>query len=382
LLLVPPPPLSRAATVVTRLPGFDGALPSRLETGYVGVDDATGAELFYYLVESERSPRADPLVLWHSGGPRCSALSALAFQIGPVRFVERRYDGALPRLVRNPYSLTQVASILFVDSPVGTGFSYARDPRGYDVGDISASLQILTFLRKWFDDHPWYLSNPFYLGGDSYAGKVTPLIAQHVSEGIEEMQYPLNLKALMTYRFFVQGYIVGNPATGDKIDENSRIPFSHSFGIISDQLYEAAVENCKGDYVNPTNKLCSDVVQTINDLKSEVDKEGILDPVCPFASPKPWRDALRRKSLAEEHYPLSGPPDEPPFGCLAYRYYLSYFWANDNTTRAALGIKEGTVKEWIRCKLSGELPYTSDLPSSIEYHLNLTTRGYRALVYR
>ena len=87
LLLAPPPPLSRAATVVTRLPGFDGALPSRLETGYVGVDDATGAELFYYLVESERSPRADPLVLWHSGGPRCSALSALAFQIGPVRFV-------------------------------------------------------------------------------------------------------------------------------------------------------------------------------------------------------------------------------------------------------------------------------------------------------
>ncbi|RLN39460.1 hypothetical protein C2845_PM01G29450 [Panicum miliaceum] len=346
LLLAPP---SRAATVVTRLPGFDGALPFRLETGYVGVDDATGAELFYYLVELERSPRADPLVLWHSGGPRCSALSALAFQIGPVMFADRRYDGALPRLVRNPYSLTQMASILFVDSPVGTGFSYARDPRGYDVGDISASLQLLTFLRKWFDDHPWYLSNPFYLGGDSYAGK---------------------------------GYIVGNPATGDKIDENSKIPYCHSFGIISDQLYEAAVINCKGDYANPTNKLCSDVVQIINDLKSEVDKQGILDPVCPVASPKPRRDALRRKSLAEEHYPLmSGPPEEPPFGCPAYRYYLSYFWANDNATRASLGIKEGTVMEWIRCKISGELPYTSDLPSSIEYHLNLTTRGYRALVY-
>ncbi|RLN43294.1 hypothetical protein C2845_PM01G29430 [Panicum miliaceum] len=319
LLLAPP---SRAATVVTRLPGFDGALPFRLETGYVGVDDATGAELFYYLVESERSPRADPLVLWHSGGPRCSALSALAFQIGPVMFAERRYDGALPRLVRNPYSLTQVASILFVDSPVGTGFSYACDPRGYDVGDISASLQMLTFLRKWFDDHPWYLSNPFYLGGDSYSGKMTPLIAQHVSEG---------------------GYIVGNPATGDKIDENSKIPYSHSFGIISDQLYEAAVINCDGDYANPTNKLCSDVVQTIHDLKSEVDNSGILDP--------------------------------------EYSYYLSYFWANDNATRAALGIKEGTVTEWIRCKVSGELPYTSDLPSSIECHLNLTTRGYRALVY-
>lgn len=374
LLLAPPLPLTRSATVVTRLPGFNGPLPFYMETGYVGLGDATGgAELFYYFVESERSPSTDPLLLWHSGGPGCSAFSALAFQIGPLKFVERRYDGTLPQLVRNPYSLTQVASIIFVDSPVGTGFSYARDPKGYNVGDISASLQVLTFLRKWFDDHPRYLSNPFYLGGDSYAGKMTPLIAQHVSEGIEEMQYPLiNLK----------GYLVGNPLTGDKIDDNSRIPYCHSFGIISDQIYEAALINCRGDYVNSTNKLCAGVVQTINDLMSEVDNEGILDPVCPSASPKPRRDALRRKSLAEEHYELSdGPPEEPPFGCIKYRYNPSYIWANDNATRAALGIKEGTVKEWIRCKPKGELPYTFDLPSSVGYHFKLTTRGYRALVY-
>lgn len=36
---------------------------------------------------------------------------------------------------------------------------------------------------QWFGDHPRYLSNPFYIGGDSYAGKMTPLIAQYVSEG-------------------------------------------------------------------------------------------------------------------------------------------------------------------------------------------------------
>jgi len=41
---------------------------------------------------------------------------------------------------------------------------------------------------------------------------------------------------------------------------------------------------------------------------------------------------------------------------------------------------KGTVGEWIRC-IEG-LPYAKDLPRSIKYHLNLTTRGYRALVYR
>ena len=49
---------------------------------YVGVEDATGTELFYYFVESERSPGTDALLLWLSGGPRCSVLSGLALEIG------------------------------------------------------------------------------------------------------------------------------------------------------------------------------------------------------------------------------------------------------------------------------------------------------------
>ncbi|XBH54338.1 hypothetical protein VPH35_076665 [Triticum aestivum] len=53
-----------------------------------------------------------------------------------------------------------MASIIFLDSPVCSGFSYARDPKGCDVGDYSSSLQVQRFLNKWFTDHPQYLSNP------------------------------------------------------------------------------------------------------------------------------------------------------------------------------------------------------------------------------
>ncbi len=41
-----------------------------------------------------------------------------------------------------------MASIIFLDSPVGSGFSYARDSNGYDVGDISSSLQVVTFMKE------------------------------------------------------------------------------------------------------------------------------------------------------------------------------------------------------------------------------------------
>jgi hypothetical protein len=81
--------------------------------------------------------------------------------------------------------MSQVAHILFVDSPVGAGFSFSRKPEGYQVGDVSSSLQLHDFLIKWFSDHPKYLRSPFYMGGDSYAGKLVPFIAYIISQGTE-----------------------------------------------------------------------------------------------------------------------------------------------------------------------------------------------------
>uniref|UniRef100_A0A0E0J1D3 Uncharacterized protein n=1 Tax=Oryza nivara TaxID=4536 RepID=A0A0E0J1D3_ORYNI len=372
-------PLTR--THVTSVPGFNGALPSRLETGfvrqkffaimfyltmtrYVTVDEENGAELFYYFFESEGDPGSDPVLLWLTGGDRCSVLSALFFEIGqqpnskqaplspksvrscgPLKLVIEPYNGSLPRLHYHPYSWTKVASILFVDSPVGAGFSFSRDPKGYDVGDVSASLQLVKFLSNWFGGHPEYLTNPFYVGGDSYAGKIVPFIAQKISEDIEAGVRPtLNLK----------GYVVGNPTTGERIDYESKVPYLHGVGIISDQLYE---------------------------LLNEVSKPHILYKKCIYMSLIPKFESMDRKILKEELGILKHRPPRPSIQCVSYSNYLSYFWANDNVTREYLGIKKGSVDEWIRCH-DNDLPYTKDIKSSIQYHHNVTLNGYRALVYR
>ena len=69
-------------TVISHLPGFHGPLPFSLQTGYVEVDSSNGVRLFYYFVESERSPAEDPVLLWLTGGPGCSAFSGLVYEIG------------------------------------------------------------------------------------------------------------------------------------------------------------------------------------------------------------------------------------------------------------------------------------------------------------
>lgn len=46
------------------------------------------------------------------------------------------------------FDLFQIASIIFLDSPVGTGFSYAKNPGGYYTDDITSSRRVYQFLSK------------------------------------------------------------------------------------------------------------------------------------------------------------------------------------------------------------------------------------------
>ncbi|XP_078171150.1 serine carboxypeptidase-like 11 isoform X2 [Carex rostrata] len=358
-----------SVTVVKHLPGFNGPLSFYLETGYVLVDEVNGGEIFYYFVESEGNPAEDPILLWLTGGERCSAFSGLAYEIGPIRFVKTLYNGSIPQLEYHPYGYTKHANIIFLDAPIGAGFSYSLNPKGYEVGDITTSMQIHKFLIKWFGDHPQYLSNSLYIGGDSYAGKTAPFITQLISEGNEAGQRPLlNLK----------GYLVGNPSTGESFyDVNYQVPYAHGVGIISDQIYEVIQRSCRGeDYTNPNNVVCAEALDVFSKLTNEEGGAHILEPICILVSPRKSRIENRR--FLRDDYLWFSKPEEPPFYCRSYGYYLSYFWANDNSTREALGIKKGTVNEWLRCRA---LPYEVDIKSSIKYHLNLTSRGYRALVY-
>ncbi|XP_062165070.1 serine carboxypeptidase-like 6 [Alnus glutinosa] len=326
-------------SMVKFLPGFRGPLPFELETGYVAVGDSEEVELFYYFVKSERSPKEDPLLLWLIGGPGCSGWTGVAFEIGPLNLIEE-YNGTLPELVLNPHSWTKESSIIFMDSPVGTGFSYARTPAASQSSDLKQVHQLHQFLVKWLIEHPEFVSNAFYVGGHSYTDISVPILVQQISSGMRINDKPVKVWSMIMFvtdsSLFVlfgafssslalqemkktacfQGCILGNP--DQRTDGNSVIPCAYGLGLVSDELYESLRRTCKGEYViiNRRNSDCWKYVQASYECLSGINFAHVLEPSCAFASPKPQATFDQRRSLYQNPKVFLDPdPSLPPFGC-------------------------------------------------------------------
>ncbi|XP_014490760.1 serine carboxypeptidase-like 11 isoform X2 [Vigna radiata var. radiata] len=361
---------SQLGSKVEELPGFEGPLPFELETGYIGLGERDDdMQVFYYFIKSENDPAKDPLLLWLTGGPGCSSFSGLAFQIGPFAFKTEKYDGNVPNLVLRPQSWTKVSSIIFVDLPLGTGFSYAKNLTA-NRNDWKLVHHTHQFLRKWLIDHPEFLSNDFYMGGDSYSGIAGPAIVQEISKGNEiGLQPPINL----------QGYLLGNPLTTRK-EKNEQIPFAHGMGLISDELYESLKRNCKEEYINVDfrNELCLRDLNYYDECLSGIDPYNILYRYCKDDSTKkhegPWIRSLTQKFDSSLNSPLT----EWDTRCQTYHFFLATQWANDQSVRKSLHIREGTKGKWERCWKSD---FEEEISSSFVFHVNLSAKGYRSLIY-
>uniref|UniRef100_A0A1J3F1F5 Serine carboxypeptidase-like 15 n=3 Tax=Noccaea caerulescens TaxID=107243 RepID=A0A1J3F1F5_NOCCA len=333
-----------SSSIIRYLPGFEGPLPFELETGYIGVGEAEEDQMFYYFIKSENNPEEDPLLLWLTGGPGCSSFSGLVYENGPITFKVEAYNGSIPSLVSTTYSWTKVANIIYVDAPVGAGFSYTKNPFPDIPSDTGESKLVDEFLRKWLDKHPEYFSNPFYVTGNSYSGKVIPAIVQEISNGNCICCKPqINL----------QGYVLGNPITDLDFDKNARIPFSHGMALISDELYESLKRNCGGNYFNadPLNTEC---LQDVEEFKKCISR------------------------IYPAFIPLSECDETSP-DCYTNRFLLSEYWANNEIVRSALKVVEGTREKWQRC--DEDLLYNRDIKSTIPYHMNNSIKGIRSLIF-
>ena len=80
------------------------------------------------------------------------------------------------QLVLNPYAWSRQASMLFVDSPLRTGFSSVSasltpPAGGLPSSDALSTEQHLAILQGFFARFPEHRQQKLYLSGQSYAGR-------------------------------------------------------------------------------------------------------------------------------------------------------------------------------------------------------------------
>ncbi|KAJ5304836.1 uncharacterized protein N7443_004496, partial [Penicillium atrosanguineum] len=148
----------------------------------------TGNDIFFWLFEAEDSAYDHELIIWFNGGPGCSSLIGLTGGNGPISFA-----GNSTHLIRNPYSWTRLGHVLYVDQPVGTGFSTSTYP--YPVRDNDGvTADFAQWLHTFFDHFPHLKSKKVHLMGESWAGIYIPYFASALLEGKHSL--PLNIQSM------------------------------------------------------------------------------------------------------------------------------------------------------------------------------------------
>ncbi len=123
--------------------------------------------------EARKDPESAPLMMWLNGGPGCSSTTGMLFENGPCTIVDPNTT------VPNPHSWNNVANMIFLDQPVGTGFSYASDGSKVDtLADLA--VDVYTFLQLFVSRFPEYAEKPLHLAAESWGGHYGPNIASYV----------------------------------------------------------------------------------------------------------------------------------------------------------------------------------------------------------
>lgn len=125
-------------------------------------------ELFFWFFPSTNPNATDEIVIWFNGGPGCSSLSGLLTENGPFLW----QAGTLSP-VPNSYSWTNLTNTLWVEQPVGVGYTQGTPNI---TNEVELGQQFIGFYKQFVDAFQVHGAK-VYLTGESYAGYYVPYIA-------------------------------------------------------------------------------------------------------------------------------------------------------------------------------------------------------------
>jgi len=307
--------------------------------GYINIDASHNANLFYWMFESQSSPSTDPVVLWMTGGPGCSSELALFFENGPYTV------DANGNLHVNPYSWNKFTNLIYIDQPVGTGFSYADSDYIHD--EKAVATEMYAFLQGFFKQFPQYTKQDFYIVGESYGRHYVPTVGLRVIVGNRNNQgIHINLK----------GIGIGNGWVSPYVQYGGYGPFAYQNKLIDSATWAS---------MNQTLAQCQQLINNKDYDDAEAVCSNIMGAVLEYAG-------------NINYYNIDLPCNPPPL-CYDFTNVTNYL--NTPSVQQQLGVSSQGIN-WEVCNDEVNGLFGSDIIESFRYEIpTILASNVRVVIY-
>jgi len=221
--------------------------PPKRTTGYFKLNRTHDAHMFFYMFESRQAKEDDPVVLWMTGGPGCSSSLAVFYENGPYSINDDL------TLSETEYGWDVAHTVVFVDQPVGVGYSYTEDSRDAVYDEVAVGEDMLDFLTELMEAHPELASRPLFVTGESYAGHYGPAVTHRVWRANKEAEAEGKGPVIK-----LGGMAIGNGLTSPGLQFTSYADFAVRTGIL-DPIWSQLIDFVGTPICRISAMICNDV---------------------------------------------------------------------------------------------------------------------------
>ncbi|ESK90545.1 carboxypeptidase s1 [Moniliophthora roreri MCA 2997] len=143
-------------------------------SGYIEI--GTNMSMWFWFFEARNEPEMAPFTLWINGGPGCSSMIGLFEEHGPCTV---NPDGKTTTL--NPFSWNNISNMIYIDQPIGTGFSFGTTTVNSTAAAAPFFWQAFQILFE-SGEFSKFQAREFLFTTESYGGHYGPSFVTYFNE--------------------------------------------------------------------------------------------------------------------------------------------------------------------------------------------------------